>query len=87
MYTVKINIRCHPLHHFYCALPVPYVPVRVTRSALVTHRNTYAPPPCKTSQLDFYSPLSVSGTIFAGPVFNGEGLAGFNSSANAFLLA
>ena len=32
------------------ALPGPYVPVRVTRSALVAHRRTYTPPRCRTSQ-------------------------------------
>ena len=31
------------------ALNGPYVPVRVTRGALVAHRYTYAPP-CRTSQ-------------------------------------
>ena len=30
------------------ALPVPYVLVRVTRGALVTHRYTYAPPCCRS---------------------------------------
>ena len=37
----------HPLND---ALPGPYVPVRVTRGALVAHWYTYAPPRCRTSQ-------------------------------------
>ena len=43
------KIMCNPLHPLYGALPVPYVPVRVTRSALIAHRVTYAPPRCRTS--------------------------------------
>ena len=41
------KIRCNLLHPLYGALPVPYVPVRVTRCA--AHRFTYAPPRCRTS--------------------------------------
>ena len=33
---------------------------------------------------DFYSPLSVSGTIFSDIVFDGVGLVGFKSRVNAF---
>ena len=70
----------HPLHG---ALPGSYVPVRVTRGALVAHRYTYAPPRCIT-----FIPLSVSlWNDLASPVFNGVGLAGFKSRVNAFLLA
>ena len=32
------KFRCNPLHTLYGALPGPYVPVRVTRGALVAHR-------------------------------------------------
>ena len=34
------KIRCNRMHPLYGALPVPYVPVRVTRNALVAHRYT-----------------------------------------------
>ena len=44
------EIRCNPMHPLYGVLPVPFVPVRVTRGAQVTHRHTYANPRCKTSQ-------------------------------------
>ena len=40
LYKIRYN-RVHPLHG---ALPVPHVPVRVIRGALVAHRYTYALP-------------------------------------------
>ena len=45
------KIRCNPLHPLNGALPRPYVPVPVTRGALVAHRYTYTPTPrSRTSQ-------------------------------------
>ena len=44
------KIGCNPVHPLNCALPGPYVPVQVTRSALVAYRYTYAPPSCRTLQ-------------------------------------
>ena len=44
------KIWCNPMHLLDDALLGPCVPVRVTRSALVAHRYTYAPPRCRTSQ-------------------------------------
>ena len=44
------KIRCNPMNTLNGALPGPYVPVLVTRGALITHRYTYAPPRCSTSQ-------------------------------------
>ena len=44
------KIRCYPVHPLYDALPGPYVPVRVTRGALIAHRYTDAPHRCRTSQ-------------------------------------
>ena len=76
----------HPLNG---ALPVPYVPVRITRGALVAHRSTYAPPPCRSSQY-YRTFVSLSVSLLkdlADPVFDGVGLAGFKSRANALLLA
>ena len=37
------SVRSGVEHPLYGALPVPYVPVRVTRGALVSHRYIYAP--------------------------------------------
>ena len=44
------KIRCSQMHPLHGALPVPYVAVRVTRGAVITHRYTYTPPRCRTSQ-------------------------------------
>ena len=69
------------------ALPVTNVPVRVTRSALVAHRYTYAPSRCKTSQCyKTFIHISVSlRNDLADPVFEGEGLADSKSRASAFV--
>ena len=83
------KIRCNRMYPLNDELPGPYVPVRVTRGALVAHRYTYAPPRCRTSQ---YRRTFVCLSVFlwndlADPVFVGVGLAGFKSRANAILLA
>ena len=82
------KIRCNPMHPLCGALPVPYVPVRVTRGAVIAHRFTYAPPCCRTSQYRWtFIPLLVSlWNDLSDLMFDGVGLAGFKSSANAFLL-
>ena len=78
------KIRCNPMHPLYGALPAPYVPVRVTRGALVAHRYTCAPSRCSISQYRMtFIRLSVSMyNDIADPVFDGVGLAGFKSRAN-----
>ena len=83
------KIRCNPMHPLGGALPVPYVPARVTRGALIAHRYAYAPPRCRTSPYHrSFIPLSVSlWNDLADPVFDGVGLAGFKSRANSLLLA
>ena len=83
------KIRCNPMHPLYGALPDPYVLVRVTRGAVIAHRYTYAPPLCKTSQYRrTFILLSVSlWNNLGDPLFNGVGLSGFKSRANAFILA
>ena len=79
-------IRCNPVHPLNGALPGPFVPVRVTRGALVAHRYTYVQPRCRTLQYRItFILLSVSfWNDLASPVFDGVGLAGFKSRANAF---
>ena len=59
---------------------------RVTRGALVAHRHSFDPR-CRTSQYRrSFVPLSVSlWNDLSDPVFDGVGLAGFKSRANAFL--
>ena len=83
------KIRCISMHPLYGALPVPYVPVRGTRGAVIAHRYTYAPPSCRTSWYRrTFIPWSVSlWNDLSDPVFDGVGLAGFKSKVNAFLLA
>ena len=83
------KIRCNPVHPLNGALHGPYVPVRITRGALVAHRYTFAPPRSSTSQYSrIFIPLTVSlWNDLANPLFDGVGLAGFKSRVNAFLLA
>ena len=83
------KIRCNPVHPLNGALPGPYVPVRVTHGALVAHRYTYAPLRCRTLQYSrTFIPFSVSlWNDLANTVFDGVGLTGFKSRANASLLA
>ena len=83
------KIRCNPMHPLSDALSGSYVPVRVTRGALIAHRYTYAPPRCRTSQYHrTFFPLPVSlWNDLADPIFDDVGLAGLKSKANAFLLA
>ena len=80
---MQYKIRCNPMYPLSGALPVPYVPVRVTRGSLIAH------PRCRTSQYRrTFIPLSVSlWNDLVDPVFDGVGLAGFKSRSNAFLLA
>ena len=71
------------------ALPGPYVPARlhaVLWSHIGTLMHRLATEPCSTAglSLPFRCP---SGPIFVSPVFNGVGLVGFKSRANASLLA
>ena len=83
------KIRCDLMHSLCGALPVPFVPVRVTRGPVIAHRYTYEIPRCRTSQ---FSRTFILLSIFlrndhSDPVFDGVGLSGFKSRANAFLLA
>ena len=85
------KIKSNPMHRLRLsgALPLPYVPARVTRGAFFAHRQSFAPPRCRTSQYRrSFVPLSVSlWNDLSDPVFDGVGLVGFKSRANAFLLA
>ena len=65
------------------------MPAQVTHDPLVAHRHSFAPPHCRTFQYRrSFVPLSVSlWNDLSDPVFDGVGLAGFKSRANAFLLA
>ena len=80
---------CNPMHPLYRALPVQYVPVRVTRGTVIAVRYTYAPSGCRTSQYHWnFISFSVSlwNDLFDS-IFDDAVLTGFKSRANAFLLA
>ena len=63
------KIRCNPMHPLNDALPGPYVPLRVTRGALVPHQYTYVSPPFRTSQYArlFFPSQCPSGMILLTP--------------------
>ena len=70
------------MHPLSGALPLSYVPARVTRGALAAHGHghSFAPPRCRTSRYRrSFVPLSVSlWNNFSEPVFDGMLLASFN---------
>ena len=81
----------HPLNG---ALPGPYMAGRVTRSALVEQQdfcsllNSGTFVPFRTQYSRTFVPFSMSlWNDLADPIFDGMGLAGFKSKANASLLA
>ena len=86
---ILYKIWCNAVHLLNGAPPGLYVPVRVTRGALVAHRYTYAPPRCRTLQYSrTFIPFSVSlWNDLANSLFDGVGLAGFKSRANPSLLS
>ena len=63
------------MHPLYGAVPEQYMPVRVTRGAVIAHRYTYALPRCRTSQYrGTFIPLSVyPWNNLDDPVFGGVG--------------
>ena len=88
MYAVQDQMLLDAPFLWYSIL-VPYVPVRVTRGAVIAHRYTYAPPRCRTWQYRrIFISLSVSlWNNLDDPLVDGLGLAYFKSRANAFLLS
>ena len=70
------KIKSNPVHPLSGALPLQYVPARVTPGALVAHRHLFAPPRCRTSQyLRTFMLLSVSlWNDLSDPVFDSVGL-------------
>ena len=76
---MQYKIRCNPAHHLNG---------RVTRRALVVHRYTHALRRCRISQCSriFILLLVSLWNDPANPIFDGVGLVGFKSWANAFLL-
>ena len=84
---ILYKIRCSPMHPLHGALPVPYVSVRVTRGALVTHRYTYAPPRCRTTQYhSTFIPISVSLERSCRHCIRGCGTGGFQEQGQCFFI-
>ena len=83
------KMRCNPKHPLCVALPVPYVPVRVTRGALIAHRYTFAPPaaePHTIAGLLFHSQY-LSGMIWLTPYLMVWDWRVSRAGQNAFLLS
>ena len=73
------------MHPLCGVLPAPNVPECVTRGTVIAHRYTYVRPRCRTSQCyRTFIDLAVSLWNDLGDlVFDGAGLSGFRSRANA----
>ena len=86
--SMLYNITCKPKHPHYDALPVTYVPMRVTRDTVIGNRYTYEHPRCRNSQYrrTFIRLLVSLWNDLGDPVFDDMGLTGFKSRANAFLV-
>ena len=65
------KIRSNPMHPLCGTLPVPYVPVQITRGTLIAHWYTYAPPRCCTAE-----PHSTAGLLFPSQYLSGSSLFG-----------
>ena len=79
-------IICNPMRPLNGAQPGPYVPVLVTCGALVAsvHLCDFSLQNLAVLE-DFYSPLSVLLERSCNPVFDGVGLAGFESRVILFI--
>ena len=78
------------MHPLSGALPLQYVPARVTRGELFAHRLSFAPHRCWTYQYYRTFVLLSAASVWndlSDPVFDSVGLEGFKSRANVFLLA
>ena len=69
------KIKCNPMHPLYGAFPVPYVPVRVTRGAVIRYTSVHL---CASSPQYRRTLWNHRGDL----VFDGAGLAGYRSRVN-----
>ena len=89
VFCMLYKIRCNPMNPINGALPGPYVPVRVTRGALVAHRYTSL---CTASlqniavQQDFYSILGVPLERSCSPRIRWCGTGGFQEQGQCFFI-
>ena len=81
------KIGCNPMHPLDGALPGPYVPVRITRGTLVSHRYTYPPPRCKILQYrSSFVLLSDLLGRFCRPRIRWCGTGGFQEQCQCFFI-
>ena len=86
--SMLYKIRCNPMNPLYDALHEPYVPVCYTRCCDRTWVHLCSSSLKNSQYLITFISLSVSlWNDLCDPVFDGVGLTGFKSRANAFLLA
>ena len=83
------KIRDHVVHPLYVSMPAPFVQRRVTRHAVASHRWSVAPVRTRTVQygksfIPFYSSLWNDLNV---DVFASEGLCGFKTGVNRYLLS
>ena len=84
---ILFKIRCKPMHRLNDALPGPYVPVLVTRGALVARRYTFAPPRCRTSQHRMtFVPVCVHLERYCLPRIRWCGTGGFQEHGQCFFI-
>ena len=84
------KIKSNPMHPLSGALPLPYVPVRITRRALVADGTRSRLVSVALNSQYRRTFLSISVPLWndlGDPVFDGVGLTGFKSRADAFLFA
>ena len=90
-WSIVAPLPIHTLNYWtlFVVLYLDRVCQRGLHAVLWSHIGTYAPPRCRTLQYSrTFIPFSVSlWNDLAYPVFDGVGLSGFKSRANASLLA
>ena len=89
VFCMPYMIRYKPMHPLYGVLPVPYVPVRGKRCALVAHRyTTYTPLAAELAvSQDFCLLVSVSVERSCRPYIRWRGTRGFQEQGQCFFLA
>ena len=85
--SVLYKIRCNPMHSLNGAVPGPYVPVHITRGALVRQWYTYVLPLCRTSQYHrTFIPFSVSPWTILLTRIRWCGIGRFHEQGQCFLI-
>ena len=83
------KIGCSQMHPIYVARPEPYVPLRVSRGAVIAHRFTYAASSLQTSQyrMTFIALSAFQWKDLGDPVFDGvHGTGGFQEQGQRLFI-